>query len=242
MKPRKEWTWVLLLGIALIVLGAFGLGSRAVLTLTATLILGPLLMVSGLLQVLLAFFTGSWRGSSLHLMAAALDLAVGLLVLLHPAEADADLVLVLLAYLMAGGLYRVLGSLFLRFPAWGCAVAAGLAPLLLGILLWQYSPFRELWLVALCVAADFMGHGTSWVVVSQAVRRSQQAEPETVSPLPEAEHEASPPPAEEGGKDWKQILAEAEEHLARDTEAIDQLDALIRKAEEKRRAAGGTPS
>ncbi len=232
------WKWFVVLGAALIALGAFGLGSTVLLRLTLPLVLGPILMVSGILQVLLGFFTQPWKGSALHLMASALDLIVGLIVLTHPGQAAADLALVLVAYLMIGGLYRVLGSLLLRLPGRGWALAAGLVPLVLGLFLWNRRPFQELWLFSLCVAVDFICHGTSWILFSGAVR---------TSPDPERAAGASPAPllpvdpssAEEQGLNVRQLLDRFQAAIERDTEALDHVDQMIRQARKKRQQVYG---
>jgi uncharacterized membrane protein HdeD (DUF308 family) len=161
--------WFLALGIGLILLGVVGFGSIVVLELVATLVLGPLLMASGIMQVLLAFF-GRRRESPLHLMAAALDLVVGFLVMTHPLNTVDDLILVLAVLLMAGGLYRILSSLLLGFRAWGWILGSGIAALTLGLVVWKEGHFRGLWLVGACVALDFIGHGVSWVFLSQSMR------------------------------------------------------------------------
>jgi uncharacterized membrane protein HdeD (DUF308 family) len=231
------WKWFLVLGVALIALGAVGAGSTA-LRLALPVVLGPILMASGILQVLLAFFTGPWKGSGLHFMAAALDMVVGLLVLTHPEHAAADLGLVLVAYLMIGGMYRVFGSLLLRLPGRGWTLVAGLVPLVLGIFLWTQRPFPGLWLFSLCVAADFICHGASWILFSGDVRtppatdRQSKAPP---SPLPPE----SPPASEEKGLDVRQLLERFQALIERDTEALEHVDAVIQQARKKRQEVYG---
>jgi uncharacterized membrane protein HdeD (DUF308 family) len=225
------------LGIALIILGAIGATSTVFLSIAIPVVVGPILMTSGILQVLLALFTQPWRGSSLHLMAAALDMVVGLLILTHPAQATDELILVLVVYLMAGGLYRVFGSLLLRLPAWGWALAAGMVPLLLGVILWQVRPFHGLWFFGLCVAVDLLCHGASWLVFSQALR----------SPL-SADAESPPPPAlvadraaHAGGKGQgvRELLHQLDDTLVQQTKALEHVDELIHRAESKEREVYG---
>jgi uncharacterized membrane protein HdeD (DUF308 family) len=55
-ESQDYWRWLLLLGAGLILFGVVELGSVAVMELLAVVVLGPLLMASGILQVLLAFF------------------------------------------------------------------------------------------------------------------------------------------------------------------------------------------
>jgi uncharacterized membrane protein HdeD (DUF308 family) len=232
------WKWFIVLGLALIALGAIGLGSTVLLRVALPLVLGPILMVSGILQVLLGFFTQPWKGSVLHLMAAALDMVVGLLVLTHPGQAAADLALLLVAYLLVGGLYRIFGSLLLGLPAGWSALAAGAVPVVLGLLLWTHRPFQELWLFGLCVAIDFICHGGSWIVFSGAVRPSPGAAPEPAAPPAPSLPESSPP-TEETGQDVRQLLDQFQALLDRDGQALERVDELIRKARKKREEVYG---
>lgn len=167
---ENNWRWLLALGVGLIVLGGIGLSSFAVRELIAALVLGPLLIASGILQILLAFFARRRREAPLHLAAAALDWVVGFLVLTHPRKTIDDLILVLTAFLLVGGLSRILGSAFLRFRTWGWSLAAGVVAVVLGAIVWKEGAFRGLWLVGVCVAIDFICHGVSWVVLSQSIR------------------------------------------------------------------------
>lgn len=176
--PESEgnWRWLLILGVGLILLGVVELGSVAVRELFAILVLGPLLMASGILQILLAFFARRPREAPLHLAAAALDIVVGFLVLTHPSKTGKDLILVLAAFLLAGGVSRILSSLFLRFRSWGWLLAAGIVAVSLGLVV-RLGHSRPLSLVLMCVAFDFIAHGVSWVILSHRARSTPPAPP-----------------------------------------------------------------
>jgi uncharacterized membrane protein HdeD (DUF308 family) len=170
----RKGKWFLALGVVLIALGAVGLGGTVLPVLLTTLVLGPLLLASGVLQVFLAFVADRTRGFSLHLLTGALDLVIGFLVMARPSAAVADLMLLLAVFLMVGGLQRIFGSLLTRPPAWGWMLAAGVAGLLLGICLWQHWPFRGLGLLGLCLGIDFVFNGATWVIFSQVFRGSPE--------------------------------------------------------------------
>jgi uncharacterized membrane protein HdeD (DUF308 family) len=167
--PEHEdnWRWLLTLGVGLILLGVIEIGSVVLLELLAVLVLGPLLLASGILQILLVFFSRR-REAPLHLTAAALDIVTGFLVLTHPRNTIDDLILVLAAFLMVGGVSRILSSLFLQLRAWGWILAAGVVAVALGLIVWKEGHFRGLSLVMACVGADFIAHGVSWVVLSHS--------------------------------------------------------------------------
>jgi uncharacterized membrane protein HdeD (DUF308 family) len=173
-ESEGQWRWLLTLGVGLILLGIVGLGSVVVVELMAVLVLGPLLLASGIMQILLAFFARR-REAPLHLAAAALDIVIAFLVLTHPHNTVDDLILVLAAFLMVGGVSRILSSLFLQFRAWGWILGAGIVAVTLGLVVWKEGPFHGLWLVGACVAIDFISHGVSWVVLSYSTRANSPA-------------------------------------------------------------------
>jgi len=186
--PESEghWRWLLTLGVGLILLGVVELGSAVVTELFAILVLGPLLMASGIMQILLAFFARQRREAPLHLVAAALDLVVGFLVLTHPRNTVDDLMLVLAAFLMVGGVSRILCSLFLRVRALGWILAAGIVAVILGLIVWKEGSFRGLSLVVACVGIDFISHGVSWVVLSHNAREGSPTAPNGGPTTPDA--------------------------------------------------------
>src|SRR5260370_33791122 len=65
---RPKWGWFLLLGIALIVLGAVALAAPWLTTLTSVLLYGWLLVFGGVFEVVAAFWATEWRGIFLHLL------------------------------------------------------------------------------------------------------------------------------------------------------------------------------
>jgi uncharacterized membrane protein HdeD (DUF308 family) len=168
-QTHTRW-WFGTLGLVLILLGVLGLVSVSVLRFLTTLVLGPMLLASGIMHLLMAFFAQRWRGAPLHLTAAVLDTVVGFLVMIHPISAVDDLLLVLAALLMIGGVYRVVSSLLLRFPAWRWTLTAGVVAVLLGLFVWKEGPFHGLWLAGLCVTVDFICHGVSWLILAHIIR------------------------------------------------------------------------
>jgi uncharacterized membrane protein HdeD (DUF308 family) len=111
------------------------------------------------------------------LTAAALDTVVGFLVITHPHNTEDDLMVVLAAFLMIGGVGRSLSSLFYRFRAWGWLLAAGLVAVVLGLFVWKEGHFRGLPLVLVCLAVDFISQGVSWVVLSHSACSAHSATP-----------------------------------------------------------------
>jgi uncharacterized membrane protein HdeD (DUF308 family) len=69
---RGNWFWFVLLGVALIVLGFVALGSLWIATLATTVVIGVLLIVSGVAETTGACWSWRWSGFFLHLLSGVL--------------------------------------------------------------------------------------------------------------------------------------------------------------------------
>ncbi len=93
-------------------------------------------------------------------------LVLGFLFLRDPGDALLAMALLLACVLMAGGLFRIIGSLMYQFPHWGWVFTGGAINLILGIMIWQQWPFSGLWVVGMFVGIDMIFNGWTWVMLS----------------------------------------------------------------------------
>jgi len=75
---RRSWGWLLALGIAMIVLGIVALWMIPVATMAAVMVLGWVMVISGVVEAIHAFRMRGWGGTSLHFVAGILGVLVGL--------------------------------------------------------------------------------------------------------------------------------------------------------------------
>jgi len=165
-----NWGWYLALGIALIVLGMLAIGSPWVTTFASVRFVGVLLIVGGIGQALGAFWSRRWSGFFAHLLMGILYLAVGVLCLERPAEAALDLTLLIAAFLIVGGLFRVAAALSTRFPHWGWTLVNGAINVVLGVMIWRQWPGSALWVIGLFVGIEMLFTGWTWVMLAFALR------------------------------------------------------------------------
>src|SRR5258707_3526539 len=81
---RQRWGWLLFLGIVMVVLGTIALFIMPAATIGTALVLGWLLVVSGIVEMVHAFRVRQWGGLLLHLIGGVLGILIGLLVVTHP--------------------------------------------------------------------------------------------------------------------------------------------------------------
>ena len=172
---RGIWVCLLFMGIGLIILGAFAISSALIATLATTLVFGILLLLGAVFQIGTAFWGRSWRGFFLHLLAGVLYLIVGLFMIENPVEAALGLTLVVAAYLLVGGILRIVLSVVERFDGWGWVLLNGVVSLLLGVAIWRQWPLSGLWVIGLFVGIEMLFNGLSLLMLGLALRSAPKA-------------------------------------------------------------------
>jgi len=172
-----RWKWFLALGAVLLVLGIAGLGSTTLLEVTSLMVFGPLLLISSLIQLLIALFEEKGKGKEafLHFAAAGLEAVCGFLIMIYPLHRVVSLIALMAIFLIVGGLVRLIRSLAMQSRGRTWFVLTGVISLLLGASVWAGWPGAELWIVGMCIALDFIFHGVSWSALALAERKLHQA-------------------------------------------------------------------
>jgi uncharacterized membrane protein HdeD (DUF308 family) len=166
----KNWFWLLLLGILLIVVGLGAIAHSVLATLASVIILGALFLVGGGMEIVNAFLARRWRGFWMHLLAGILYLVLGFFLMQQPLEMAIAFTLVLAVMFFVGGIFRVVLALVERFEGWGWVLVNGVVTLVLGILIWRQWPEASFWVIGLFVGIDLLFDGWSWVMTALAVR------------------------------------------------------------------------
>jgi len=156
-------TWFVALGAALILLGIVAAGSSLATTYVSMLLLAIILLLGGIVRMVAAFSARDWTGSLLLALSGALYLVVGVLTFRHPIAAALALTLLFSALLLGVGLFRVIGSLWYRFPHWGWVALSGAVSVVLGLMLWNSWPASGLWFIGFCVGIDLIVEGAGWI-------------------------------------------------------------------------------
>ncbi len=184
LRLRRCWLWFLILGIALMVVGAMAIGAAFIAGLAFVLTLGILLLAGGVVQIVNAFLARSWKGFFLHLLAGILHLVVGMLIIERPGRALAVIALLLAVAFLAGGLVRIVYALLEDFSGRGWVLLNGLITLVLGIIILRRWPESSEWVVGLLVGIDLIFNGWSWVMLGLIVKSSVGGHQGTGASLP----------------------------------------------------------
>src|SRR5271166_5968137 len=121
---ESKWGRFLFLGIVLVASGALALAVPFLMTLTSVVFYGSLLLVSGVFELVGAFWTKGWN-ILFHLLGGILSVVVGGLIALNPGAGALGLTLMLAVLFLAGGFFRIGAGFAIRLPYWGWTVAGG---------------------------------------------------------------------------------------------------------------------
>jgi uncharacterized membrane protein HdeD (DUF308 family) len=172
---RSKWGWFVALGIALVVVGAIAISANYLTTLVTMIFLGWLLVFTGVFEAISAFNVRGWGGFFLHLLGAAIDLVLGYLFLVEPAQGAAVLTLFLACLFFVGGGFRIAASLSTQFPGWGWSLVSGIINVVLGVLLIKQWPYDGLWFIGFCVGLELIFRGWFWVMLGMALKQVPKA-------------------------------------------------------------------
>lgn len=180
---HHSWGWFVALGVLLIILGFVCVLGEVATTLITVIVLGWLLLISGVMALVHAFRTRSWSGFFLYLLSAMLRAFTGYLLIRYPLIGALSLTLLLASLFIVGGVFRAVGAASLRFPRWGWTAASGIIAVVLGVMLLAQLPASSLWFLGLAVGIDLLFEGSALIALGSALRA--RAHPATGTPRPQ---------------------------------------------------------
>ena len=167
---RKFWVWFLLIGILLMVLGATCIVKAQTATTFSILVLGWILMISGVFWLINSFLAIASPMFFLFLLSALIRGGIGYLLIRHP-NAGAEGVTMLLAVLfIVGGLFRTAGASVIKFPWWGWTVLSGIVAVVLGVYLLANWPVASTFFVGIVIGVDLLFDGGALMAFGAAIR------------------------------------------------------------------------
>jgi uncharacterized membrane protein HdeD (DUF308 family) len=167
---RRNWGWVLALGIALIVLGMVALGAAVWTTVVSVMFFGWLLLVGGAMQTVHGFWRREWSGFFLDLLTGILYLVVGMMFITEPVESAVAVTLMLAAALLFVGVMRIIVALSTDFQHRIWLLLNGAVTLALGLMIWFQWPASGLWVLGLFIGIDMLFYGWALVMLAIGVR------------------------------------------------------------------------
>jgi len=171
---KKYRIWFMIYGVACIVLGLLAMVMPNIATMAVELTIGWLLLIGGAMGLIAAFSSGSAApGFWLNLLFAVLYLLAGVALLWHPAAGAVTLTLILTAYLISGGIIKIIMAFNIRalLPnAWLWMLLSGFVDVALAAVILSGWPGNAGWVIGLLVGINLLMTGIALVFASLGSR------------------------------------------------------------------------
>ncbi len=166
------WGWFLVLGIALLLLGAAAVARSVAATVATMLFFGWLLVMASAVEIAQAVLVGHWAGFFYHLLAAILFGIAGLMLVTRPLISAEALTILIAMLFLIGGIFQLVTSVAVALPGWGWQAADGIITFVLGVLVLARWPASGLWVIGLFVGIDLIFYGCAWIALALSLRAS----------------------------------------------------------------------
>lgn len=164
-----------LMGFFAIVLGVIAIIAPAVAAGAVVIIVGLTLLAVGIAEVVEGFRAASGSDRWVPLLLGLISGIAGVLVLAHPILGLGFLTLLLVAFFIVEGLFKLVAAFRYRpHPGWLWMLAGGALSLVLGLLIWNQWPLSGVWAIGILVGVDLLTTGLSLVVLGSAVKSVAQ--------------------------------------------------------------------
>ena len=172
---RQHATLFLIEGIILLVLGALAIVLPPFATLAVTIIIGWILLASGLMGWITTFRARHAPGFWWSLVSALLATAAGLVLLLQPAGGAVSLTLLLIAFFIIEGIASIMYALDHRSQLsgrWEWMLISGLIDLVLAAIIFTGLPGSAAWALGVLVGVNMIFGGAALIAMALHARQA----------------------------------------------------------------------
>lgn len=168
---KRNSVWYLLQGGLMVLAGIVALVYPIVSSVTIILMLGWLLIISGIAQAISLIDASKVPHFWPQLISVVLSVLIGILLVRNPGEGLLTLTLLMIVYFMVGGMAKIIFALTIRpFPNWIWLMASGIVGVILAIYLWSSLPLTAAWLLGVLVGIQLICEGAALAYMAWQVR------------------------------------------------------------------------
>lgn len=171
---REHWKAFLIEGIVLIVLGTIAIAVPQLTSVVATVFLGWLFVVTGVIGLATSVWARHMPGLWWSIVSASLALAAGLILLIWPLEGTLSLTLIVGAYFFVEGISTIMFAFEHKREMsgrWVWMAIAGVFDILIAILIVLGLPGSAFTTVGLLIGINLIFGGTSLVGMALAAKQ-----------------------------------------------------------------------
>ena len=165
--------WYLIQGALMVLGGVVALIYPIVSSVAVVLLLGWILIISGVVQGIGLIGAQHVPHFWLQLISVVLSVIVGVLFIRQPGEGLLAITLLLIVFFMVEGISKLVFALTIRpFPNWGWVLASGVIGILLSLVLWASLPVTAIWLLGVLLGIHLICEGAALGYLAWQVRQS----------------------------------------------------------------------
>jgi len=170
-----RWRCLQTQAIMLMALGALAMALPVVTAYTVDVVVGLLLLISGVWRIIAYIRTNQHDGFNWYLVISVAAVVLGAAMLNVPHAGIRVLTGVLFAFFLIEGVAKILFSLDLRRRSyeWGWAMLAGALDLCLAVLIVAGWPATAAWTIGLLVGINMLCFGLALTAIALAARRAR---------------------------------------------------------------------
>jgi uncharacterized membrane protein HdeD (DUF308 family) len=168
---KRHSLWYMVQGILMMIAGLVALVFPLFSSVAVVVMLGWLLIISGILQGISLIGASNVPHFWLQLISVGLSFVIGLLFLNNPGGGLAALTFLLIVFFIVGGMARIVFALTIRpLTDWGWVLASGVIGVLLGIYLFASLPLTATWLLGLLFGIQLLTEGAALSYMTWKIR------------------------------------------------------------------------
>jgi uncharacterized membrane protein HdeD (DUF308 family) len=158
-------------GIIMLVCGILSIVSPFIAGLSVTVVVGALLLISGISQCFLAFQAGAFGKGLLIFIMGALTVVAGGYLIGQPVSGLAAITIFLAAYFVVTGIFELIGAFQIRgADGWGWMLFNAIITLVLGVMIWRQFPVSGIWAVGTLFGVKMIFSGWALFLIGRGVR------------------------------------------------------------------------
>lgn len=171
---HSKWGWFLALGIALALGGALAIALPAVSTFAASVVLGAVLALAGVVKMVQSLQVKDWNGFIWQKLTGAVEVVGGILIYFNPLKgALAITLLIALVLLLQGILQIVLAVIVRRQDGWHWFAISGLVALAASAVLALKLPYTSAFPSGAIAGFSLLVAGGAYIAIALTIRRAR---------------------------------------------------------------------
>ncbi len=177
---HAHWRLFLFEGIALLILGILAIVVPLIATIAVTVLLGWLLLMSGVVGLIATFRSRGAPGFWWSLISAVLGIVAGVVLLGWPLSGALTLTLILTVFLVLEGVVSILYALEHRRELsgrWGMMLFSGIIDLILAGIIFEGLPGTAAWAIGLLIGINLVFGGSALIAMALHARDAAPAAP-----------------------------------------------------------------